>query len=134
MRNVAHHLLPDSLRRYGLRTALRDYCHSMKNVSFAYMGQEEHVPQEEVIYCIVYELVNNAVKNASAQHISVQLMAEPDFTAINVSDDGSGMANDPEGFGLQNIRERVAAANGKLDIFSQPGQGTEINIELPRNK
>ena len=134
MRNVAHHLLPDSLRRYGLRTALRDYCHSMKNVSFAYMGQEEHVPQEEVIYCIVYELVNNAVKNASAQHISVQLMAEPDFTAINVSDDGSGMADDPEGFGLQNIRERVAAANGKLDIFSQPGQGTEINIELPRNK
>lgn len=36
MRNVSHHLLPDSLKRYGLRTALTDYCAVLKKVNFQY--------------------------------------------------------------------------------------------------
>ena len=88
---------------------------------------------EEVIYCIVYELVNNAVKSANAEHIFVQLIADEDYTAINVSDDGNGRLSTDEcngGCGLRNIRERVDAIGGKLDIYSKPGEGTEINIEI----
>ncbi len=136
MRNVAHHLLPDSLRRHGLRTALRDYCQTMPRVSFAFLGEERHIRHEEAIYCIVYELVNNAVKSSGAQHISVQLIIEPAYTAINVSDDGNGaLCNDaiaaqPAGSGLRNIRERVEAIGGTIDVLARPGQGTEVNIEL----
>lgn len=36
MRNVSHHLLPDYLKRYGLRTALTDYCAVLKKVNFQY--------------------------------------------------------------------------------------------------
>ncbi len=145
MRNVAHHLLPDSLKRHGLRTALRDYCATMKNVSFSFLGKEQHVDHEEAIYCIVYELVNNAVKNAGAQHISVQLIADEALTAISVGDDGCGMAwpttGEPPaqqeghgdgGNGLRNISERVEAIGGTMSVTSRPGEGTEVNIELPR--
>lgn len=133
MRNVAHHLLPDSLQRYGLRVALRDYCMTMSGVSFAFVGEERHIKHEEAVYCIVYELVNNAVKDASAQHISVQLMAADEYTAITVSDDGNGLSSDstPMGSGLRNIRSRVEAIGGRIDISSAPGEGTEISIELP---
>lgn len=146
MRNVAHHLLPDSLRRHGLRVALRNYCQAMKNVSFTFMGQEQHVPNEEAVYCMVYELVNNAVKSSVAQHIHVQLIAESDYTAVNVSDDGNGTTaaspqetaatpeNPSAGSGLRNIRERVLALGGRIDIMARPGEGTEVNIELPHSK
>ena len=134
MRNVSHHLLPDSLSRYGLRTALRDFCATLKNVSFIFIGEENHIAHEEALYCIVHELVNNAVKSAQAQHISVQLMATNEYTAVNVSDDGIGLSatDESEGIGLSNIRERLAAIGGKLDIASPPGKGTEINIEIKK--
>lgn len=133
MRNVAHHLLPDSLQRYGLRVALRDYCQTMKNVSFSFVGEERHVAHEEAVYCMVYELVNNAVKNSGAQHIRVQLLSADDYTVVNVSDDGKGLPADTPatGSGLQNIRSRVEAIGGRMDLRSQPGEGTEVNIELP---
>lgn len=130
MRNVSHHLLPDSLRRYGLRTALSDYCQTMANVSFSVVGDERHVEHEGTIYCIVYELVNNAVKCAGAEHIRVQLIAGKDYTAINVSDDGKGLLpQESDGSGLDNIRQRVTAIGGVMDIDAKPGKGTEINIE-----
>ncbi len=133
MRNVAHHLLPDSLSRYGLRTSLRDFCATLDNVSFSYLGKNGPVPHQEALYCIVHELVNNAVKNAHARHINVSLITNPKYTAVNVSDDGQGIdttADTQKGMGLRNIQERVADLGGQFHLYSQPGKGTEINIEL----
>ena len=133
MRNVAHHLLPDALSRYGLRQALSDFCQTLKNVDFAFTGQEHRIAHEEAIYCIAHELVNNAVKSSGASHIHVQLMAQDALTVINVSDDGRGMSrtdDEEKGIGLDNIRERVEALGGRLDIYSEPEKGTEVNIEF----
>ncbi len=136
MRNVAHHLLPESLKRYGLRVALRDYCRSMRNVSFSFVGDETVavVKHEEAVYCIVYELVNNAVKNAEADHIRVQLFVDEDSVVINVSDDGRGNIEfDGEGSGLRNIKARADAIGGTFSVYSEPGKGSEINVEF-KNK
>ena len=147
MRNVSHHLLPDSLARYGLRTALSDYCRTMRNVSFTFVGQERRIPHEDTVYCIVYELVNNAVKSAQAQHISVELMEDEALTVVTVADDGKGLppgiATDSKprkadgdkaqtaGSGLRNIRDRVSAIGGTFTLKSVPDKGTEATIELP---
>ena len=134
MRNVSHHLLPDSLSRYGLRIALRDFCQTLRGVDFSFTGEERHIAHEEALYCIVYELVNNAVKSSGADHIHVQLMVDERLTVVNVSDNGHGLppqlSDNTEGSGLNNIRERVKALGGRLDIFSEAEKGTEINIEL----
>ena len=134
MRHVSHHLLPDSLNRYGLRVALRDYCLTLKNVSFSFIGKEKRLDKqkEEAIYCIVYELVNNAVKSAQAKHILVHLYADDQVTTINVSDDGRGSTQEEreKGMGLSNIRQRVNTLGGTLSFFSKPNEGTEVNIEI----
>ena len=135
MRAVAHHLLPDSLRRYGLRTALGEFCQALSGVSFSFLGSEDCLPRQdqEAIYCIAHELVNNAAKHSGAQHIQVQLMADEEGCSIVVSDDGNGRltAEQAEGMGWRNIQERVAALNGVVDVSSRPGQGTEVSIVLP---
>ena len=133
MRNVSHHLLPDSLSRYGLRTALRDFCQTLHQVSFSFTGTERRIAHEEAVYCIVYELVNNAVKSSQATHIAVQLMIDERMTIVTVSDNGIGLqmpAANSEGTGLNNIRQRVEAIGGTLSIDSNDRQGTEINIEI----
>ncbi|MBR2291647.1 MAG: sensor histidine kinase [Prevotella sp.] len=132
MRNVSHHLLPDSLSRYGLRTALRDFCQTLRGVSFSFTGEERHIAHEEALYCIVYELVNNAVKSSGAEHIHVQLMVDEGLSVVNVRDDGNGLQpqSASEGSGLNNIQERVKALGGRMDLYSEAGKGTEINIEI----
>ena len=134
MRRVAHHLMPDSLSRFGLRPAMSDFCGTLPSVLFAYYGDESRLdPKLEVmIYRSIHELVNNALKHAGADKIMVQIIQEPDRIAFAVQDDGCGFdpSSGTEGMGLQNIRNRVASYNGMLDIYSKAGEGTEINVEL----
>ena len=134
LRRVAHHLMPDSLSRYGLKVALTDFCNSFSNITFGYFGDESRLdPKLEVmIYRIIHELVNNVLKHAEAKQITVQVMCETEYIAFIVLDDGKGFNSSiqPQGMGLENIRNRVASFNGRMDIMSKEGKGTEVNVEF----
>jgi signal transduction histidine kinase len=133
MRRVAHHLMPDSLSRFGLKTALSDFCGALPGVSFSWYGREAHPDPklEAMIYRTAHELVNNALKHSGAANIALNVMRGNDYIAFTVFDDGCGF--DPrsvsQGMGLQNIRTRVASFGGVIRIDSKPGEGTEINVE-----
>ena len=134
MRRVAHHLMPDSLSRFGLKPAVSDFCSDLPSVQFAYYGDESRLdPNLEVmIYRSIHELVNNALKHAGACKIMVQIIQESDRIAFTVQDDGCGFdpSAETEGMGLQNIRTRVASYNGIIDIYSKTGEGTEVNVDI----
>jgi signal transduction histidine kinase len=133
LRRVAHHMMPESLLRYGLKTSLSDFCDAIPMVDFHYFGEEKRLPEklEILIYRCIHELVNNALKHAQATHINVQLVQETDRISFTVQDDGIGfdLKTASEGMGLHNLRQRVAAFQGKVSIYSSDN-GTEINVEL----
>jgi signal transduction histidine kinase len=137
LRRVAHHMMPGSLLRYGLKVSLADFCAAIPTADFHYFGNEARLPDkiEIVVYRCIHELVNNALKHAQASHINVQLVQEPDRVSFTVQDDGKGFDQHTvsEGMGLQNIRQRVDAFQGKLDIFSS-AEGTEVHVELELTK
>jgi signal transduction histidine kinase len=134
LRRIAHHLMPDTLSRFGLKISVGDFCDSLSAVKFLWYGDETRLnpKMEEMIYRTVHELVNNALKHARASQVLVQIIQEPNRLAFTVQDDGDGF--DPEtvseGMGLQNIRTRVASFGGMMNIASKAGVGTEINVEL----
>lgn len=133
LRRVAHHMMPETLVRFGLKTALTDFAEAIPNVDFHYFGNEERIAQklEIMIYRSIHELVNNAMKHAEASQINVQLVQETSRISFTVQDNGKGF--DPEnikdGMGLRNIRQRVETFSGKMNIYSTE-KGTEIHIEL----
>jgi signal transduction histidine kinase len=134
MRRVAHHLMPESLGRAGLKRSIADFCSTIPIVTFAYYGDESRLdPKLEVmIYRITHELTSNALKHAGASRILVEIVRDEDRIFLTVQDDGRGFdtsAHSP-GIGLANIRNRVAAYNGNVDIHSVVGEGTEVNVEL----
>jgi signal transduction histidine kinase len=135
MRRVAHHLMPDSLSRYGLKTALSDFCNTIPSVAFSYYGADNHRFDrnlEVVVYRIAHELINNSLKHADATHILVQIVQEAHRIALTVQDNGTGF--DPEtvtsGMGLHNIRTRVALLGGTINMRSSTEEGTEIDVEF----
>jgi signal transduction histidine kinase len=137
MRRIAHHLMPDTLIRYGLKAALEDFCASFPIIEFVWFGSSERLgdhQMEVMIYRIVHELVNNALKHSGATKIGVNVMHETDYIAFTVYDNGCGFDREQQtkGTGLQNIRKRVSACNGRIDMTTGAGKGTEVNIELKK--
>ena len=134
LRRVAHHLMPEELLRGGLQRALTDFALSVPGVQFhCYVPDNQPLGQdvELVLYRCAYELVNNVLRHADAQHINIQLMQDRREVTLTVSDDGRGMEGNlaEPGIGLQNIRDRISRFGGKLDILS--AGGTEVNVTIP---
>ena len=106
----------------------------------------ENIPRvpDEVqtsFYRIAQEGLNNVVKHAQANLVTVSLSTSPDPSVRDeelswevrmlIIDDGKGFSIQ-EGFqehmGMSIIRERAAAINASLEIISSPGQGTQLNL------
>lgn len=136
LRRVAHNLMPESLRRYGLKAALSDFCGGIEHVKLHYFGDERRMEEkfEVALFRIAQELVNNAIKHSKARQINVQVIHEKERINLVVQDDGIGF--NPEKLiaentsGLSNIRSRVESLNGKLDFYSQPQKGTEVQVNF----
>ena len=132
LRRVSHHMMPEELLRSGLVSALRDFAVRVPGAHFQTVGNVRlKTDVELVLYRCAYELVNNAMKHAKAEHIEIQLMQETRQVTLTVCDDGTGMGETAQCMGLQNIRERIAPYQGRLDIVSADSRGTDINITLP---
>ncbi len=134
LRRVAHNMMPESLMRYGIKTSLEDFCRSIPEVNFQFFGENPRLDSrlEVLIYRCAYELINNAVKHASATRIDVQLTVDEKLISLTVRDDGTGF--DPKtvhyGAGFINMRNRISVYNGKINIYSELDQGSEITIEI----
>lgn len=133
--------MPEVLVRFGLDEALKDFCNSIQvstNIPIIYQqfGEDRKLSSqaEITVYRIVQELVNNALKHAAAKQIIVQLTKNHSKTAVTVEDDGKGLdvntLEDKKGAGFINIKYRVNYFKGTLDIISEPGKGTSVNVEL----
>ena len=138
IREITHNLMPRSLRQFGLKTALEDFSVQFPNVHFHFFGEEKRIKErlEFIVYCCANELVTNSLRYSNAENINMQLIQSEKFVSLTVQDDGCGFdeKNITSGIGLKNIRDRVASCNGKLDIVSSAGKGTETIIELKVDK
>ena len=136
LRRVAHNLMPESLMRYGLSAAIKDFCGSIDKATYHFYGVEKRIDEklEVAAFRIVSELVNNALKHANASKINVQLVQEQDRISLTVYDDGCGFdlkaIDKTKSVGLNSIEQRVVSFNGRIDILSEPGKGTEITVEF----
>ena len=92
---------------------------------------------------IVQEALVNIRKHSEARHAMVRLAATPDQWNLTVVDDGKGFTSlsgcyngqqmEEAGKGPMIIKERVGLIGGELTVESNPGQGTRLEIAVPRN-
>jgi signal transduction histidine kinase len=86
---------------------------------------------ESACYFAVAEVVTNAVRHASAQHLRIQMTRTGAQLRIAVSDDGVGGADPARGSGLAGVERRLAALDGILAVSSPPGGPTVVVMEVP---
>lgn len=142
MRRVAHNMMPEALVRFGLDTALKDFCNDINQsgalkINYQSIGFEGVFIDQTVaitLYRIVQELLNNTMKHAHASSAIVQVTNSNDVLSVTVEDDGKGFDTNilktNIGIGWTSIQNRVEFLKGKLDIRSKAGEGTSVQIEL----
>jgi two-component sensor histidine kinase len=96
---------------------------------------------EQALVRITQEAVTNALKHADAHRFEVELQFEQKGLTVQLRDDGVGFAKSPEkprpvtatssGLGITGMRERCRALGGQLNVVSQPGKGTAIQVIAP---
>lgn len=79
------------------------------------------------------EALSNALRHAHARRIDVSLQVQqsPPGIALTVRDDGRGALHPAPGSGLHGMQERVQTLGGRMQWFTQPGQGFGLNLWFP---
>lgn len=143
LRRIAHNLMPDLLNRYGLKKALESYAIRMSNdrmkvnVQFLYYQGNLSKEKQLIVYRIIQELVNNAIKHASPTNLLIQFVEEEQEYILTVEDDGTGFdinkVKRTDSAGLFNIQSRVDFLKGSFNVASAPNEGSSIEIIFPNS-
>ena len=144
VRGISHRLRPVALDTLGLTTALRELGLEMctaAGIGFELLADEEPVGLSEEIktslFRVSQEALTNVIKHAGAANVRIVMTADAGGLRLAIEDDGHGfdseaIAQHPRrGIGLRNMRERLMAIGGTLDVLSQP-QRTQIVAQLPQ--
>ena len=149
VRRISASLRPSMLDDLGLLSTIDWYC---RNSGEMYVGIriDTHIeaaeadipgPAKIIIYRVLQEAVNNALKHSGAESVQVHLLSRFKEIRLCIADDGCGFrlqdaANNSDaltGFGLAGMRDRAAMAGGHLTIDSCPGAGTTVCLVLPHD-
>lgn len=141
IRAISNDLAPAVLTEFGLLEALRALCKEIDtnadlSVSFTHdlSGQKPDDKLSTYLYRIAQEALNNVVKHARAQKVSLSLKEQNRQMVLCISDDGRGFSYEDGkktcGNGLNNIKERVEILKGQITIHSNSA-GTRILVQVP---
>lgn len=143
LRRVAHNLMPDLLMKYGLKVGIQEFAFRISNsaldIHTEFINYSNSISEEKqlILYRIIQELVNNAIKHAHTSEIIIQVSEEENLLNLTVEDNGKGF--DPKSLdlkktaGFHNIESRVQFLRGTMNIRSELNIGTSIELQIPIN-
>ncbi|MGB2956383.1 MAG: histidine kinase [Anaerolineales bacterium] len=144
MRLMVYELRPADLDQRGLL----DVLHHRLEVVEKRFGIEARLIAEELfdlpdtvedeLYWIAHEALNNALKHAEAERVTINLHQRDGNLILAVADNGCGFEVGPEilcrGVGIGNMEERAKQLGGTLEIETAEGSGTTIRAIIPSEK
>ncbi|MEP3210365.1 MAG: ATP-binding protein [Maribacter sp.] len=85
------------------------------------------------LYRMVQESIQNSVKHADCQNISMHFYADEAMLTVDIADDGKGFVpkRGKKGIGMRNMSSRIKKVNGTWDIKSEVGKGTTVTFVIP---
>lgn len=138
LRLLLFRLHPPELEEEGLVVALQARLEAIEaraglRIDLRVEGENSlPIAIEDVLYKVAQEALNNVVKHAKAEQVTVHLHFTEQQCQLTIQDDGVGfdpaIAQGGGGMGLRSIAERIQQIGGKLRIESKLTQGTKLQI------
>ncbi len=137
IRNLSRTFISEQVESFGLTESLMlevNRINKLEQVSIDFRCNREHIDLNAkhalIIFRIIQELLNNALKHSRAKRIELVLEDRANVLEITVEDNGNGYSPDDaeEGSGLRNIRNRLQLLNADIEINSAINRGTQNRI------
>ncbi|MES9698332.1 hybrid sensor histidine kinase/response regulator transcription factor [Bacillus sp. JJ927] len=108
--------------------------HAKVNVRTRIIGEEYMASKQSkmTLYRSLQESLTNAVRHGHSTEIIVSLHFEPQQIRLDVQDNGCGVEEWKDGFGLTAMKERMSQSQGRVIVYSKKGEGTLISCVLPK--
>jgi len=138
-RDVAAQLRPPRINEIGLGAAIGDLAETAGipvEVRFRASILPPSVidPNRQIdAYRVIQEAVGNAARHSHAENVWIDAEITDGRIRLTVGDDGVGFdrATTPVGLGLAGMQERAAILRAQLDVRSEPGAGTTVELLMP---
>lgn len=141
-RGLSHDLHPIQLEYLGLSTGLRNLCSGLeKQTGLKFHFQEEQNLPAELppdvslsLFRVAQEALHNVVKHSRADDVSIQINVQQNDLILRIVDNGKGFAYSEKktvGLGLVNMKERLKALGGNVQVTSMPMRGTVVEASVP---
>lgn len=140
VRRISWELTPEAFNHTGLASSIKEFCTRLdgkgQKVIYEESGRSVFWKNDRalMVYRIVQELVNNAVKHAQSTTIKVKLRWNPQSLEIEVSDDGKGFELNEKvrsGVGWWNITNRSNKIGAKLLLKENIPKGSFVELTVP---
>ncbi|WP_431030237.1 ATP-binding protein [Lysinibacillus sp. LZ02] len=138
----SHQLRPHSLDQLGLEPTIQATIDAIKknrsdlDIQLTTHGLDRCDPAVEInLYRITQEALHNIIKYAKATQVHIHIKKDNTHIYMTIQDNGVGFEREKiqnAGLGLKHMEERVDQLGGTCTIMSKLGQGTCIDIVIPR--
>jgi signal transduction histidine kinase len=150
IRNISHSLMPPTLKNFGVESAVNDLFQKITgsgvvNASCRFHDYKQRIKleEEQLLFRILQELVNNVLKHSNASFIHVTQNTQENRFFLRLHHDGVGLtqvdyerlSKGAEGLGLKNIQSRLRLLHGSIFFEKDISQTYyKVTIELPFKK
>ena len=148
VRRISRDLMPSTLDKFGFAHAAKELCERFTATAMLPIQWHEHGDiktlnknRELMLFRIVQELINNALKHSKATEINVDVWDEQDLV-LSIEDNGVGFNPDEfktpsksgRGLGLFNIENRARVLGAQIEFDKNRKQGSKITLRVPYEK
>ena len=145
LRDISSGLHPRLVQELGLVAGIHNLIDRFKGATGIEVHSSIHITELHIdeavevnLYRIVQEALTNIVKHSKCSSVLFEMSVEDGRLGVMVKDNGTGFSLkdvsqrdiEQRGMGLFIMEERAKAIGGRLQINSESGQGTELQVEV----
>jgi PAS domain S-box-containing protein len=103
------------------------------NIEAAFVNDEAGPDLKINLVRLLQEGISNAIKHSEATEVNINGAIVNQQMILSIWDNGKGFdtRNFKPGIGIYNMKNRVQVSHGEMDIHSEPGHGTLLEIRIP---
>ncbi|MDD3319944.1 MAG: PAS domain S-box protein [Paludibacter sp.] len=139
VKEISNRLSPHLLINYGLKSAIQNFVNKLDSTGSISIDFQSNMNEriktdiEVALYRAVIECINNTIKYAKANNITIILNKINNHIQLQYIDDGIGFniknaLSVKKGLGLYNLQNRIKTIGGKIELISEPGHGVDYRI------
>ena len=137
VRKSLNKLRPGALEKQGFKEAIEKMIDdfgslSEVNIKLDYRLKDVDLENttEDILFRIIQESMTNSVRHGGASQINISLYMEENNLCLYIKDNGIGCSEISYGFGLKQMKERVAIINGKVKFDGTNGFMVMVKIPI----